>query len=100
MEEHKEEHKKEEQPARYPHYISGWGEHGCLYDHCAVNHTYEDAVEYIADMFELGRTRKAELRRSAYLELGRGADYAEITACHCNEPWQHDEDMTEDDWNN
>lgn len=86
---------------RKPHYIGGSGEHGCLYDSCGVYHTRQQAVDGLAETFNLGRTRKAKLKRDGYLELnpGRyGADYCEITECHCAEPWTHDDMLTEDDW--
>lgn len=68
------------------HYHFGSGEYGCLYDNgpCFAE-TKEQAVESLADTFELGRTRKATLRRDNYLDLnpGRdGASYCEITVCH------------------
>ena len=67
------------------HFHYGSGEHGCLYDngpHYAE--TLSDAVESLAQTFELGRTRKAALKRDHYLELNPardGASYCEITSC-------------------
>ena len=65
------------------HYIAGSGSHGCLYDNCEVYQSHKDAVNSLADTFELGRTRKTKLRKESYLELGPndGADYCEITEC-------------------
>jgi len=86
----------------HSHYIIGNGEFGCLYDGCAVLRTLDAAVEYLADMFNLGRTRKADLKRQRYLSLNSardGASYCEITCCDCSEPWTHDDAMTEEDWN-
>jgi hypothetical protein len=83
------------------HYIGGSGEYGCRYDSCGVYRTLQDAINGLADTFNLGRTRKAELKRSRHLDLnpGRdGADYCEIQHCNCAEPWIHDEGMTEEDW--
>lgn len=78
------------------HYIYGSGEHGCLYDngpHYAE--TLKDAVESLAETFELGKGRKAELKRHHYLELNPrrdGAAYCEITECTCDNPAEHQED--------
>ena len=83
------------------HYICGNGEPGCLYDGCAVVRTLDDAVSYLSDMFSLGRTRRADLKRSRHLSLNSardGAWYCEITACNCATPWVHDEQMTKEDW--
>ena len=83
------------------HYIAGSGEYGCLYDSCSVYHTLADAVEGLAETFNLGRTRKAALKSHRQLDLnpGRdGASYCEITACNCAEPWVHDEGMSQEDW--
>jgi hypothetical protein len=84
------------------HYITGSGEYGCLYDSCGVYKTLSLAVDGLGETFDLGRTRKAKLKRYRHLDLnpGRdGADYCEITTCNCNDPWIHDEQITEDDWN-
>lgn len=74
------------------HYVYGSGEHGCLYDngpHYAE--TLEQAVDRLAEIFELGRTRKAKLKREHYLEISRkdGASYCEITECNCDNPLDH-----------
>ena len=67
------------------HFHYGSGEHGCLYDngpHYAA--TLQDAVDSLAQTFDLGRTRRATLKRDYYLELNAsrdGASYCEITAC-------------------
>ena len=46
------------------HYVYGSGEHGCLYDNGPYRaESIEDAVERLAYTFELGRARKATLRR-------------------------------------
>jgi hypothetical protein len=84
------------------HFIAGSGQYGCLYDSCAVYRTLADAVEGLAETFNLGRTRKATLKRDRHLDLNSsrdGAAYCEIVACDCAKPWEHDETMTEEDWN-
>ena len=76
------------------HYIAMSGEHGCLPDHCQCYDTLRDAVDALADLFELGRRRQAELGRSRSLELGRGcgAEYCEIMECDCDNPDCHNDD--------
>jgi len=73
------------------HWIAGSGMHGCLFDSCEVYGTREDAVNALADIFQLERTRKATLRRDGLLELcpRDGAQYCEVTACTCSNPACH-----------
>ena len=75
------------------HYIGMAGLHGCLPNYCAAYDTYDDAVESLADLHELGKRRATKLRRDAYLELNLrrdGNEYAEITECDCNDPSIHE----------
>lgn len=85
-----------------PHYVYGSGSYGCLYDDGPhVARTYRDAVDAIAETFGLGRIRRAVLNRQGYIDLSNrrdGADYAEITACTCAAPWQHDEHGDPAEW--
>ena len=76
---------------KHTHYIAMSGQHGCLPDSCNAYEYYESAVNELADMFELGRTRKARLFADRTLELGTddGAEYCEIAECHCAKPWEH-----------
>jgi hypothetical protein len=78
-------------PEKLTHYIAMSGAHGCLPDSCNAYETYQAAVDTLADLFELGRTRKARLFTDRYLELKPvdGAEYCEIVACQCTEPWSH-----------
>ena len=81
------------------HFIAMSGSHGCLPDFVQGYVTKREAVDSLADMFELGRTRKAALSHDSYLELspGRnGADYCEVVECNCAKPWEHGEDEPED----
>ena len=73
------------------HFIAMSGTHGCLPDSCEVYDTHADAVEALAAMFELGRTRRTRLYAHRYLELRRadGAEYCEITECDCATPEVH-----------
>lgn len=72
------------------HFHYGSGMHGCLYDNGPYYaETLQDAVEGLAFTFDLGRTRKAQLKKYRSLELNNardGAEYCEITECNddCN----------------
>jgi hypothetical protein len=80
------------------HYIAMSGEYGCMPDNCGAYPTEEDAVQSLIDLFELGRVRAKSLRESLYLDLNPsrdGASYCEVTSCTCDEPWVHDDGMTE-----
>ena len=84
-----------------PHFIAMSGPHGCLPDHCEVYRTRSEAIQDLAGLFELGRTRVAQLRANNYLELIRtpieqaqflddfGAEYCEIQTCDCSDPSAH-----------
>jgi hypothetical protein len=76
---------------KHTHFIAMSGAHGCLPDSCNAYETYQDAVDSLADLFELGRTRKARLFADRYLELKSidAAEYCEIQTCQCAEPWSH-----------
>ncbi len=87
-------------PVVLPHYIAMSGQHGCLPDHCEVFESKKDAVQDLVQLFELGRTRAARLRKDSYLELipnpieekqgeDFGAEYCEITECDCDNPIVH-----------
>lgn len=74
------------------HWIGMAGVHGCVPASCDVYDTARDAADSLADLHELGRTRRAALRRDLYLELDMGRDgneYAEIVECDCADPSQH-----------
>lgn len=76
------------------HYIAMAGLHGCLPQTCYAHNSYNDAVNDMADLHDLNRTRKAELRKYGYLELDLhedGNEYIEITACTCDNPEQHND---------
>jgi hypothetical protein len=75
----------------HTHYIAMSGTRGCLPDSCNAYEFYESAVNELAAMFELGRTRKARLFADRYLDLSQadGAEYCEITECCCLKPWEH-----------
>ena len=74
------------------HYIAMSGDHGYLPDHCEVYCCLESAVDDLASLFELGRNRRAELKRNMYLELNSnrdGAEYCEIEECDCDDMSVH-----------
>lgn len=92
--EHADTGKEECTPKPQKHYIAMAGLHGCLPQFCTSCETYQDAVETLADLHEIGRTRKATLKRTGYLELNIGRDgneYCEITTCTCSDPSVHDD---------
>ncbi len=78
------------------HFIGMAGLHGYLPQTCDVYDTYDDAVDSLADLHELGKRRRAELRRDGFLELNirrDGNEYCEITECDCDDPECHSDSM-------
>lgn len=74
------------------HYVAMSGAHGCLPDFCTSCESHTQAVDVLADLFELGRNRRRDLASSDYLELRPnrdGAEYCEITSCDCENPDVH-----------
>jgi hypothetical protein len=90
------------------HYIAMGGLHGYMPSHCGVWDTYEGAVSDMVSMYELGKGRAKLLKKDGSLELRNdgdefpfindGNEYIEITECNCDEPWIHDEGLTEKEW--
>jgi hypothetical protein len=81
-------------PLVAPHYIAGSGSHGCLYDQSTCHASHAEAVSALSDLFELGRIRRAKLNRDGCLQMNPrkdGADYCEVTECHCGNPADHQE---------
>lgn len=75
-----------------PHYIAMAGLHGCIPNFCDSYESVSDAVESLAQIHDLGRRRKAELKRNLYLELNLQRDgnaYCEIQECNCGHPEDH-----------
>lgn len=72
------------------HYIGMAGLHGCLPQTCNSYETYQDAVDSLASLHELGRARHQELERDGYLELNLN-EYCEITECDCDTPNDHND---------
>ena len=76
------------------HYIGMAGFHGCLPQTCESYDSYEDAVEGLASIHDLGKNRTAQLKRDGYLELNLhrdGNEYAEIEECNCSTPDAHND---------
>jgi hypothetical protein len=81
------------------HYIAMAGLHGYLPQCCDSFPTLDQAVDYLAQVHELGRTRIKRLRDERYLELNfrpdspilkdDGNEYCEIVECDCDEPETH-----------
>lgn len=74
------------------HYIAMAGLHGCMPNYQAVLDSYNDAVDTLSGLHELGRRRRQELKRDGYLELNLhrdGYEYCEIVACDCDDPDSH-----------
>jgi len=78
------------------HYIGMAGLHGCLPQKCEVYESYNDAVESLASIHELGKGRTRELKKNGYLELNLhrdGNEYCEIEECDCDTPEIHSDSM-------
>ena len=76
------------------HYIACGGLHGCICTHSQAYDDYSDAVNDLANTYDL---QKAEVERLAeegyiYLSLQRdGNEYCEIIECDCEDPTTHDD---------
>ena len=78
-------------------------------DFCNVYPTKRQAVEALADLFELGRVRIRRLwdyeiigLQPSPIEAAQGvsfgANYCMIQECDCKEPWVHQDGLSEDQW--
>ena len=79
-------------PACGEHWLRMNGEYGCLPDGMEVYEDQQAALDVAKDMFELGRTRLAMLKREHILPLNPtrdGASYVSVQACACRTPWDH-----------
>jgi len=84
------------------HYIGMAGLRGCMPNYCELYETYDDAVESLCLIHELGPYSKfrRELKRDGFVELNlhvHGNAYAEVVECECDEPWIHSE-VTKEEW--
>ena len=79
------------------HFVVGIGtdvRHDQGYFSCAVYETLRDALQELTDTFELGKERRARLRRHLFLRLRGpvdGAAYCEITRCTCADRRVHED---------
>ena len=79
---------------RKTHWVAMAGIHGCMCNYVSGHDTYEGAVEALAELHELGKGRRRELKRDGYLELNMrrdGNEYAEVSECDCDRPEDHDD---------
>lgn len=64
-----------------PTHVAMAGLHGCMPSVCEPCDSYDGAVEVLCQVHELGRRRRAILKRDGYLELSiqrDGNEYCEI----------------------
>lgn len=83
------------------HFIAMAGLHGYLPNYCEAFRSRDHAVSSLADTHELGRKRRADLKRDGTLELNLkrdGNEYCEIAECDCAEPWNHAESDSRGNW--
>lgn len=73
------------------HFIGMNGTSGCMPDSCNAYAERKGAVESLSELLELDAEQTAELESTGYTRCTQeqGADYAEITECHCPTPWDH-----------
>lgn len=84
---------------------------GYMPNYCDVFEEYENAVQSLADIHDLGKTRTMRLRKNGYLSMNMngtdgeiglppqpadGNEYCEIIECDCDEPHIHSENKV--DW--
>jgi hypothetical protein len=86
------------------HYIAMNGQYGCIPDSCECFDTLEDAVSYLADLYEIAENEQIKkLTNERFLQIytaDKGLmsnEYCEIQECDCDMPWQHS-DKNEHDW--
>jgi hypothetical protein len=74
------------------HFIAMAGLHGYMPTVCEALPTAKEATDFLADIHEIGKRRRRELRRDLYLELDvhrDGNEYCEIVECTCSNPEVH-----------
>ena len=82
------------------HYIAMGGEHGCMPDNCGAYLTLKYAIEGLNEIYELSKRQLKELKDYGSTELRRsqGGAYCEVSECHCDFPWEHEEFGDKSDW--
>jgi hypothetical protein len=76
------------------HFVGMAGLHGCLPQYTTCHKSYLATVSDLAEVHELSKARRRELRRDGYLELNLhrdGNEYIEIVKCSCASPEIHEE---------
>ena len=82
------------------HWIMAGGISGCIPSHCDVYRTKEDAIQSAGFVYDDCGGVMADLRKYHYCDRVSGNDYASITPCNCDAPWEHSDSMlTEEEWN-
>ena len=74
------------------HYIACAGLLGYMTNYCQYHESYDNAVEDLVVLHELGKNRARELKRDGYLELNLqrdGNEYCEVIECECDNPEEH-----------
>lgn len=74
------------------HYVTQAGTDGTPAQTCWAHEKRKDAAEELAGLFELGRRRKAALRKEGRIELDLeddGYGYCEIVECACGDIEAH-----------
>ena len=72
----------------YRHYIGMAGLSGCLPNYAGAYATYEDAVDSLVDLHEMGDVLRDVFDRDGYVALDldtHGNEYAEVVACEEND---------------
>jgi hypothetical protein len=82
------------------HYIGMNGTYGCMPDSCNAYQTNKDACDSLADLLELTDDQRTELADNGIVacKQDQGADYASVTQCNCDKPWEHDDQGNANDW--
>lgn len=78
------------------HYVGMVGIGGCLPSFCDVYENRKQAIESLADICELSKRQRMELKKFGITDLkkNQGNEYAEIVKCNCSEPGEHQDDMS------
>lgn len=82
------------------HYIAMSGIGGCLPSSCDVHETLKEAVESLKQFYELSQRQVKELKKFRIVDLRKdqGNEYAEIMECKCNEPGEHQDETSVEDF--
>jgi hypothetical protein len=93
--------------AKTPHYVAAYYSLGCVADTCSVFTLRASAVDYLLELVGEGENTEQDERIEQELRANWFAEVrahkhdlyrVSVVACTCNAPWEHDENMTEEDW--